>query len=355
MHLVLLIAAYQPDNTLFDIIKNSTDIVNNNSELNNSKFSIVVVNDASTKEISHQTFALIKSKLPSVIILNRKYNGGQGASLKTGFSWILENLKNVDFVVTADADGQHLPQDIISIFNEGINTNFEFPILGVRHFGKNVPARSRIGNIVTSYIVRYLYGCDVKDTQTGLRGFPISYLNALILKKSNRFNFNSEVLVHLMMNNHFIQKTITTVYEPGNPSSHFRPIIDSLQIYSIFFKYALVMLSVFLIEFLNFSILNYYLKDSLTSFASAKFISIIISFLLLKEKVFLSKSYNWRSIIWYFSLSIFHLFSVWWIFEIFQKYTIISELFSALISYLIMFFVVYWVQRKFIFRTTKKI
>ena len=45
-------------------------------------------------------------------------------------------------------------------------------IFGCRDFNRDVPFRSKIGNVVSRYVYRFLVGLNLSDTQTGLRGIP---------------------------------------------------------------------------------------------------------------------------------------------------------------------------------------
>ena len=110
MENVILIPAYNPDDKLIRLI----------DELIFLKIPIVVVNDGSDKCFNY-IFEIIKSK-SGVKVINHEINLGKGAALKTGIKYIMENYKECTGIVTADADGQHLPKDIIKIV-DCINKN----------------------------------------------------------------------------------------------------------------------------------------------------------------------------------------------------------------------------------------
>lgn len=52
------------------------------------------------------------SSLPNVHLLRHAVNLGKGAALKTGINFALVAFPSLTGVVTADADGQHHPDDI---------------------------------------------------------------------------------------------------------------------------------------------------------------------------------------------------------------------------------------------------
>ena len=82
----------------------------------------------------------------------------QGAGLKKGFRYFLKHFSKLSGIVTADADGQHLIQDILNVGECLVNRKGVF-VLGTRNFDrKKVPTRSFIGNTFTSHVVRLLFG-----------------------------------------------------------------------------------------------------------------------------------------------------------------------------------------------------
>ncbi len=99
-------------------------------------------------------------------------NLGKGAALKTGMHYLSNHFKDLSGVVHADADGQHLVIDILRVAEE-LRAHSAALVLGSRDFPKGVPLRSRLGNIITRYVIRLLLGLKIRDTQTGLRGIPV--------------------------------------------------------------------------------------------------------------------------------------------------------------------------------------
>ena len=130
---------------------------------------LVVVDDGSGPQ-----FAPIFEKiaaLPGCTVLHHEQNKGKGAALKTGFAHILHFLEDCDGVVTADCDGQHALQDVQRLC-AAVQEQPRALSLGCRHFGPETPRRSMAGNRATSAAMRILYGIELEDTQTGLRGIP---------------------------------------------------------------------------------------------------------------------------------------------------------------------------------------
>jgi glycosyltransferase involved in cell wall biosynthesis len=130
---------------------------------------IVVVDDGSGP--AYGELFQRAARIPDIVVLKNAVNLGKGAALKHGMNNILVNHPDCIGVVTADADGQHAADDILKVANELRSRSAEV-IFGSRDFTRDVPFRSKIGNVVSRYIYRFLIGLNLSDTQTGLRGIP---------------------------------------------------------------------------------------------------------------------------------------------------------------------------------------
>ncbi len=111
-------------------------------------------------------------------------------------------------------------------------------VLGSRAFSGEVPLRSRIGNTATRGIVHMLLGRRISDTQTGLRGIPASLLPHLLRIEARGYEFELEMLIAAhRLAIPLIEEPIRTIYEAGNPSSHFNPVVDSMKIYFVLLRF----------------------------------------------------------------------------------------------------------------------
>lgn len=223
----VLIPAYQPDVRLPRLIL----------ELHRADPStkIVVVDDGSGQKFSDIFEA---SATAGAHVISYENNRGKGYALREGFTWIRDVAgDSPECVVTADADGQHTLNDIFRVGRTCTDTGKS--VLGVREFVGHVPARSRIGNTATSALFWLATGWKLKDTQTGLRAFPVALLPALLEVQGDRYEYELRVLLHLAKFRHPVtQISIETIYEAGNPTSHFRPLQDSARIWAPLLKFA---------------------------------------------------------------------------------------------------------------------
>ncbi len=168
--------------------------------------------------------------LPRIHLLRHAVNRGKGRALKTGFNYCLTELPHLDGVVTADADGQHKPEDILRVAL-AMQTSGDRAVLGSRAFAHAMPWRNRLGNTLTRSVFGWLSGTWLHDTQTGLRALPRALLPELLALKGERYEYEMTVLAHLCRTgNAPLEVPIETVYLPGNKSSHFHPVLDSVRI-----------------------------------------------------------------------------------------------------------------------------
>ena len=211
---IITIPAYEPDEALTTLVR----------RLLKSFRSVVVIDDGS-----------VRSRLPfdelrrenGVIVLQHPENKGKGAALKTAFREIIRRFPNAAGTVTVDADGQHLPEDVLKVATSMISHPDTLTI-GVRTFDKDIPFRSRLGNLWTCGEFLLLTGVYVRDTQTGLRGIPKSLLRPFLDLPGERYEYEIAMLVNAVRTFGPVEQVpVSTVYSPGNPTSHYRPLADT--------------------------------------------------------------------------------------------------------------------------------
>ena len=226
MNPVIIIPAFQPDKNMLKLI---------GKLLEDPCCRIVVVDDGSGPAYREYFDAL--EIFDRVDILCHEFNKGKGAALKTAFKHVIRRYPGT-CVVTADADGQHLPEDIKKIY-AAIQENPEQLVLGCRTIknGK-MPLKKRLGNILAIMILKIFTCVLLKDTQTGLRGIPGKWLDELVAIKPNGFDYELEVLLTCIANKRYpiLEIPINAIYDRGSSNSHFRSFQDSWKIAEVFFK-----------------------------------------------------------------------------------------------------------------------
>ncbi|GAA1555508.1 hypothetical protein GCM10009827_090350 [Dactylosporangium maewongense] len=195
---------------------------------------VVVVDDGSGPAAAG---LLHRARELGCTVLRHGTNRGKGAALKTGFRHIAAAHPG-QAVVCADPDGQHLLEDILRVA-EHVEVGGQM-VLGVRRFEGRVPLRSRFGNAVTRVLFRAATGRGVRDTQTGLRGYPADLLHWLCGIPGERFEYEMNVLLHAARAGRQINETvIATTYIGDNGTSHFGSLSDSARVYRPLLRHAL--------------------------------------------------------------------------------------------------------------------
>jgi glycosyltransferase involved in cell wall biosynthesis len=249
---------------------------------------IVVVDDGSGP--AYDELFQRAGRVPDTVVLKNAVNLGKGAALKHGINHILVNYPDCIGVVTADTDGQHATDDILKVAKE-LRSQPTKVIFGSRDFKQNVPFRSKVGNVISRYIYRFLIGLNLSDTQTGLRGIPRRLMELSLGIRSNRYEFETEQMIAAKAAGlQFREVPIRTVYIDGNSGSHFNPVLDSFRIYFVLLRYALSSLATALTDLLVFYILTANGMALLSANMSARAVALWIQFMLLKRYVFKSKA-----------------------------------------------------------------
>ncbi|MBI3558175.1 MAG: glycosyltransferase family 2 protein [Deltaproteobacteria bacterium] len=192
---------------------------------------IVVVDDGSPKKCEPVFEELVRHK--EVRLFRHSSNLGIGAAIKTGFRRLVAD-NDSDSIICSDADGQHAPGDVWRV-TQACERNPEAVVLGSRVFSQHVPLPNRIGNLATARIFEKLKGVKLRDTQTGLRGFPAKYVSELCVIPQNRYDYETAQLLKLLqMNVPIHELEIATIYNDDR-DSHFNPLLDFYRIYRVLF------------------------------------------------------------------------------------------------------------------------
>jgi len=189
---------------------------------------VIVVDDGSTDESNSRI-----QDIPGIRVLAHKRNQGKGAAIRTGFAAAAEIA---DWAATIDADGQHEPAELVSLF-QAVPDSCRPIVLGVRKemASREVPWTSRFGRGFSNFWVWIAGGRRVADSQNGFRIYPLPeslHLNVA----SSRYQFEVEILVKAMWRRlPIVEVPISVDYCPGEQRiSHYRPFIDFLRNSAVF-------------------------------------------------------------------------------------------------------------------------
>lgn len=196
-NIFVVIPAYNEDKTIKKVIE---DLIDKN-------LNMIIVDDGSndkTYEIANNAI----NKTYNSYIYRHIINRGLGAALKTGIDAAL--AKNAEIIVTFDADGQHVVEDVFEVIKPIINSTADI-VIGKRNF-EEMPLSKKRGNQVMNIITRIFYGIHAKDSQSGLRAFNRKAAEVLDIH-SRGYGVSSEIIGEIKKYNLKLEEVnIKTIY-----------------------------------------------------------------------------------------------------------------------------------------------
>ena len=272
--IIVLIPAYKPDARMVELVR----------ELRDNHLDVMLVDDGG-QEAFAPLFAQCRELGAEVAV--HTVNLGKGRALKTGINAALLRWPDLRAIVTADADGQHTPKDILRLI-DAVDEHPNTLVLGSRRFTGDVPFKSRWGNRITRTVYGLASGVRVYDTQTGLRALPRCALLEMMRIDGERYEYEMNVLLKLCdMGLGVFEVPIETIYIDDNAGSHFNPVRDAFKIYMVIFKYLFSSATSFVVDYaLYWLCLRAFGLSALVSYALARLVSSQVNYHLNKHTVF---------------------------------------------------------------------
>lgn len=187
---------------------------------------VIVVDDASHDGTS------LQAELAGATVLRRDQNGGKGMALREAFPVVLQ--RPYDWVITMDADGQHLPSEIPKFLRAAEAGGADL-ILGNRMSDpRGMPLDRRLTNQFMSWVLSVVSGQRVPDSQCGFRMISRCVLEGVRLT-SDRFEVESELVVKAARAGYRIRSIpVSSVYR--SEPSFIRPIHDAVRFLRFLFS-----------------------------------------------------------------------------------------------------------------------
>ncbi len=153
-------------------------------------------------------------------------NCGKGTALGTAFRALMD--RGFDGVITIDADGQHLPEEIPHLLELAPDADL---VLGTReHLFAEMTSLRRFSNRLSSRAISFAAGQPITDVQTGFRFYSRALIERLGLP-SGHFEAESAILVRAVRCGLRVRTTpVRLGFADGMTTSHYRPVVDSLRI-----------------------------------------------------------------------------------------------------------------------------
>ena len=241
MKTAVLLPVYNPDEKFLKLVE----------ELYRGGYKVVAVNDGSLERCDE----FFRRASAYADVIGYKKNMGKGFALKRGFEYIGDNLADqVDYIVTADSDGQHALDDIERV--AALTRKTDGIVLGMRDLTERIPIKSRIGNDLSRFVYTIVTGVYLRDNQSGLRGFPVRMCMWLQDIPGNKYEYELNVLV--TAHKEGMQVTgidIKTIYENNNKNTHFKPFKDTGRIQRSLWSYGLISVLLYTLYTLMITIL----------------------------------------------------------------------------------------------------
>jgi glycosyltransferase involved in cell wall biosynthesis len=181
---------------------------------------VVVIDDGSTDETA------ARAQEAGARIIRVAINRGKGNALRAAFA----DLFGCGFsgVVTLDADGQHLPEEIPKLLAASAEADL---VLGVRdHLFAKMSRVRRLSNRLSSSAISWAAGQQLPDIQTGFRYYSKALIEAVGFPEP-RFEAESAVVVRAARQGFVVRSVpVHLGFADGRTTSHYRPLVDSLRI-----------------------------------------------------------------------------------------------------------------------------
>lgn len=212
----IAIPAYQAEPYLSAVAERALEMVRQLEDFDR----VLVVDDGSRDDT-----AVVARRMGCDVVKHRE-NRGKGAALRTAFEELFDDH---EAVVTLDADGQHLPEEIprlVAPWHEGFDL-----VLGTRdHHFEGMHVVRRWSNRLSSRAISLVAGRPLSDVQTGFRLYT-RRLVAEVPLRGDRFEAESGVVVRAARRGYSVASVpVRLGFADGRHTSHYRPWIDSLKI-----------------------------------------------------------------------------------------------------------------------------
>lgn len=183
---------------------------------------VIVCDDGSTDN----TAEIAKSS--GAIVIAHEKNMGKGAALKSLFDYV-ENI-DTDVIVTIDADGQFLSEEIPKIVKPIIENKADV-VIGYRFDSSTeMPQYRKIGNKVLDKMTRLASELPFRDTQSGFRAYSRDALRQIEFSTEG-FGADSEILIDASRKKlRILEEKVTVIYNTGNKTSTKDPISHSSEV-----------------------------------------------------------------------------------------------------------------------------
>ncbi|MBU4311817.1 MAG: glycosyltransferase family 2 protein [Candidatus Omnitrophica bacterium] len=209
MNVFIVIPTYNEVKTIGAIVR----------DLRARDFRVVVVDDGSSDHT-----IVDANKFGAELVVHSR-NVGKGRCIREGMEYALEN--GCDIVITMDGDGQHDLKEIDKFISEYKASGADIVLGNRMHDPKRMPFLRRCTNVFMSFVISFILGRRVEDSQCGYRLLSRNAIEKMSLM-TTKYEIESEMLIEVKRHDLKISSVdIDSIYEGS--SSQINPFFDTLR------------------------------------------------------------------------------------------------------------------------------
>lgn len=199
------------------------------AELDARGLDVIAVNDGASDETDAilDRWSRMSTGDRRRVVLRHEVNKGKAAALLTGFAEATR--LGYTHAATIDTDGQHDVADLVRLIALSAS-HAEALVIGARETAgekssprEGAPTASRLGRLISNWMVWAESGVRVSDSQSGMRVYPLAQ-REMLAARASRYCFETEVLVLAgWAGVEVIEQGIRSIYVvEGGRTTHFR-------------------------------------------------------------------------------------------------------------------------------------
>lgn len=216
MRVVAVVPAYFAERSVGDVVRALVALW----PAQNGTPAVIVVDDGSPDGTAEAASAA------GAYVVRHPDNRGKGAALRTGFE--RARALGAEAVVTVDADGQHPAEEALKLALHP--APLDSLVLGVRDLvGAGAPRANQRSNAISNFFLSRFTRRDLRDTQCGLRRYPLDATLALGAR-SRGYAFEAEVVLRAARAGWHIEQVPVRVLYPADRRTHFHSVRDPARI-----------------------------------------------------------------------------------------------------------------------------
>jgi putative flippase GtrA len=195
-----------------------------------------------------------------------------------------------------------------------------------------------------------MVGIKLSDTQSGLRGINRTFIPNLLTLKGERYEFEMNMLISTRIDAvKIVEVPIDTIYIDDNKASHFNPLVDSMRIYFLLFRFLFSSMFSAFIDFLTFISIYSATGDVLLGIVIARSVSGVVNFLINKKIVFKDRGKLFPTVMKFGTLLVVRGAISYMIINQVILYFSIQGISAYLLVESLLFFAGFAIQRDFVF------